>query len=231
MNYEKNNENIAKLTELLVLSGARPVSSLHEQGGKDGLVRDLEFYYITKPVAGQKRKAYVWTMNPEQLDVPVNFQLQVSKLDEAFDLPFYDYENIDLNKREQEISKRILNSYENDVYNYKSVLENTMPKAENENWITDVYGELKQEVEEKFDASNAKTDSGLTFRKFDYDRNSLREVLIGKVIEAERVKAEGFVLGSNSKDFADLAHKYILERVAEIERQAYAEISVQKGED
>ena len=231
MDYKDNTEKIAKLTELLVLAGARPVSSLHEQSGKDGIVRDLEFYYIAKPITGQRKKVYVWTLNPEQLSIPVNFKLQVSKIDEAFDLPFYDYENIDLDKREKTICDRILNKYDNDVATYKSVLDNTMPKAENESWITDVYGELKQEVEEKFDAENAKVDSGLAFRKFDYDRKSLREVLVGKVIEAERVKAEGFVLGSSSKDFADLAHKYILDNVAKIEKQAYAEISAQKGEE
>lgn len=216
------NEVMTDLTQLLVLAGARPYSNIHELPNGNGMVRDLEFYFITKPDAGQNRKAYTWTMNSKELSNLVNLQIAVNKIDEAFDLPFDAHTDLTLSDRIAFVGDSLIKNYDNDLTDGQSVLNNSMPRAKDANWITDVYGELMQELDN--------SDEALAFRKFDYDRTSLKEVLVGKIIDAERVKAEGFVLNSNFKNYADKSCNDIRDGVHIIENMAKGLYMAEKGE-
>lgn len=230
---------LAKIAELLVLCGARPNSSYSNFNFKTGTWGscNLYFCYTTPAVPGTKSLSYSWDLNPLVLSNEETLQLTLESIDTFFDFKIEDYSDAGIDHRCYIAENRILDAVKNGVIKNdlnpdKDLLNNDMPKAKDATWIAEVYGEANNNLQEEFGITKQEDENYavLSFRKFDYERKSLMEILIGKIVDAERVKAEGFIPNSTSNSFADLAHQYLLEDIAKIQEQAKQQLGIEKGE-
>ncbi len=217
--------NLGKLSEICVLNGARIVSAYNREEDDLNGSRDVEFYFFKPEIDEFKSRVYTWTINGTKPLTIEQLMVMVKKADMAFDLPFDVRDNLNLDARIDYCKQKVLNGFANDLNLEKSLLDNKMEKATDENWITKVYGEQRVALEQDADES-------LAFRKFDYNRTSLKEVLASKIIEAERLHAESFAPNSSCKEVIAKAYPSLLADIAEIEKTAQAQLSSQseKGE-